>query len=125
MPVCSALDGLSRAEREKEGKKTEVTKLSFVAAFVAEEGISLEMAVGGRPESWIITPEGWVLRDGFPGMLYHDVPEAEAKIWLARPSRMLSARFAIILDLQHGEKSRRRISSMKTIELSLFRLRME
>jgi hypothetical protein len=100
LPVCSALDGLSRAEREKEGKKTEVTKLSFVAAFVAEEGISLEMAVGGRPESWIITPvnmicsellplsdcfkEGCVLRDGFPGMLYHDVPEAEAKIWLGK-----------------------------------------
>ena len=99
MPVCSALDGLSRAEREKEGKKTEVTKLSFVAAFVAEEGISLEM-VGGRPESWIITPvnmicsellplfdcfkEGCVLRDSFPGMLYHDVLEAEAKIWLGK-----------------------------------------
>jgi hypothetical protein len=100
LPVCSAFDSLSRAGREKEGKKTEVTKLSSVAAFVAEEGISLEMAVGGRPESWIITPvnmicsellplsncfkEGCMLRDDFPGMLYHDVPEAEANIWLGQ-----------------------------------------
>jgi hypothetical protein len=52
----SAFDGLGRAEKEKEGKETEGMKLSFVAAFVAEEGISLEMAVGGRPESWIIAP---------------------------------------------------------------------
>ncbi|KAH8792543.1 hypothetical protein BGZ57DRAFT_848988 [Hyaloscypha finlandica] len=56
LPMCSAFDGLGRAERDKEGKEAEVMKLSFVAAFVAEEGISLEMAVGGRPESWIITP---------------------------------------------------------------------
>jgi hypothetical protein len=28
--------------------------------------------------------EGCVLRDGFPGMLYHDVPEAEAKIWFGK-----------------------------------------
>lgn len=31
LPVCSALDGLRRAEREKEGKAA-VTKLAFVAA---------------------------------------------------------------------------------------------
>jgi hypothetical protein len=56
VPVCSALDGLSRAERSKDGKKCAVVKLAFVAAFVVEEGISLEMAVGGRPACWIISP---------------------------------------------------------------------
>jgi hypothetical protein len=56
LPVCSALDGLSRAEREKEGNKTAVTKLAFVAAFVVEEGVSLEMAIGGRPDTWRISP---------------------------------------------------------------------
>jgi hypothetical protein len=56
VPVCSALDGLSRAERSKDGKKSAVVKLAFVAAFVVEEGISLEMAVGGRPACWIISP---------------------------------------------------------------------
>jgi hypothetical protein len=90
LPICSAFDGLGRAEREKEGKEAEVMKLSFVAAFVAEEGISLEMAVGGRPESWIITPVNMTCSELLPlsdcfkegCMLYHDVPEAEAKIWL-------------------------------------------
>ena len=56
MPVCSALDGLSRAERSKDRKKSAVIKLAFVAAFVVEEGVSLEMALGGRPDCWIISP---------------------------------------------------------------------
>lgn len=54
--MCSTLDGLSRVEREKEGDKSAVTKLAFVAAFLVEEGVSLDMAVGGRPDSWVISP---------------------------------------------------------------------
>ncbi len=56
MPVCSALVGLSRAERSKDGKKCAGVKLAFVAAFVVEEEASLEMALGGRPAGWIISP---------------------------------------------------------------------
>jgi hypothetical protein len=56
LPVCSALDGLSTTEREKIGEKSAVTKLAFVAAFVVEEGVSLDRIVGRRPDTWIITP---------------------------------------------------------------------
>ena len=54
--MCSALDGLSRAEREHAGKKGSVTKLAFVAGFLVEEGVSLEMAIGGRPDTWVVSP---------------------------------------------------------------------
>lgn len=62
-------------------------KLSFLAAFVAEEGISLEMAVGGRPESWIITPGNMICSELLPlsdyfkegCMLYHDVQRQRLK----------------------------------------------
>jgi hypothetical protein len=69
---------------------------------VVEEGVSLEMAVGGVPASWVITPaskdlaislpdrklmdfkEGSVLRNDFREMLYHDVRDEETKVWLYR-----------------------------------------
>jgi hypothetical protein len=105
LPVCSALDGLSKIERENEGKKTAVTKLAFVTAFLVEEGISLEMTVGGKPEPWWTFPsvsvtrshliralmlqpwsnsfeDGYVFSNDFQNILYHDVPEEEAKMWL-------------------------------------------
>jgi hypothetical protein len=49
-----------RSEQSREGerrrKERAVTKLALVAVFVAEESVSLESAVGGRPDSWIINP---------------------------------------------------------------------
>jgi len=63
LPVCSALDGLNRADREREGKKTAVMKLAFAAGFMVE-GVSLKMAIGGWPKSWKISPVS-VIRSEF------------------------------------------------------------
>lgn len=52
--MCSALEGLSREERQKEGLTTAVTKLAFVTSFVLPEGVSLQDAVGGFQDDWII-----------------------------------------------------------------------
>jgi hypothetical protein len=41
IPVNSALDGLSKAERENEGKSSAVVKLAFVSALLLPEGVSL------------------------------------------------------------------------------------
>jgi len=54
-PVNSALSGLSKIEREKQGKKGGVVKLAFLCAFVVPEGVSLFDAVGRKePELWNI-----------------------------------------------------------------------
>ena len=55
IPVTSALDGLSRAEREKDGKKGAVVKLVFISSFVLPENMSLLDAIGGAiPRFWQI-----------------------------------------------------------------------
>lgn len=55
LPVNSALDGLSKAERERDGKKGAVLKLTFVSSFVLPEETSLLDTIGGvEPDSWII-----------------------------------------------------------------------
>lgn len=54
LPVCSALDGLSKTEREKEGKTGGVVKLVFIAAFIPQVGESLISALGGAPPPWHI-----------------------------------------------------------------------
>jgi pimeloyl-ACP methyl ester carboxylesterase len=56
IPANSALDGLAKIDREKEGKKG-VVKLTFVSAFVLSEGVSLTEAVGGGPAPWWIISE--------------------------------------------------------------------
>ena len=53
IPVNSALDGLSKAAREKDGKKGAVVKLTFVSSFVLPENTSLLDSIGGViPDSW-------------------------------------------------------------------------
>ena len=52
LPVSSALEELSKAQREQEGKKGGVIRLVFVSAFVPEIGESLIGAVGGVAPDW-------------------------------------------------------------------------
>jgi hypothetical protein len=46
VPVCRALEGFSRAERQKEGKAGAVVQLTFVSIFVLQEGVSLQDFIG-------------------------------------------------------------------------------
>lgn len=52
LPVNSALDGLSKAERQAAGETGGVTKLIFISAFIPEVGESLIGAFGGVPPDW-------------------------------------------------------------------------
>jgi hypothetical protein len=45
-----ALVGLSKTEREKEGKKGGVVKLGYLCAFIPPEGVSLVVALGGQDD---------------------------------------------------------------------------
>jgi hypothetical protein len=52
LPVNSALDGLSKAERQAAGETGGVTKLIFISAFIPDVGESLIGAFGGVPPDW-------------------------------------------------------------------------
>lgn len=54
LPVNSALEGLSRTERQREGKQGGVTKLIFISAFLPDVGESLIGAFGGVPPEWYV-----------------------------------------------------------------------
>ena len=47
-----ALDGLSKTEREKSGRKGGVVKLAYMCAFIPPEGVSLATALGGADPEW-------------------------------------------------------------------------
>lgn len=49
-PVNSSMTGLSKTEREKEGKSGGVIKLVFVCAFMVPAGVSLLDALGGEED---------------------------------------------------------------------------
>jgi len=80
IPVNCALDGLSKEERQKDGKYG-VVKLTFVTSFLLPEGLSLEEAVGGPEDWWELhddgnfTPINPILR------FYHDLPSADGQYW--------------------------------------------
>ena len=52
LPVSSALDGLSKSEREQAGQKGGVVKLILITAFLPNVGESLIGAFGGMPPPW-------------------------------------------------------------------------
>lgn len=52
LPVSSALEGLSKTEREQAGQNGGVVKLLFIAAFLPNIGESLIGAFGGIPPPW-------------------------------------------------------------------------
>jgi hypothetical protein len=54
LPVNSALDGLGKADREKDGKTGGVVKLVFISAFIPDVGESLIGAFGGTPPDWYV-----------------------------------------------------------------------
>lgn len=53
------MNGLSKAERQKDGKTSAVIRLTFVSAFVLPEGVSLKDAVGvtgkSHPDTWKVS----------------------------------------------------------------------
>ncbi|OJJ50753.1 hypothetical protein ASPZODRAFT_137895 [Penicilliopsis zonata CBS 506.65] len=87
MPVCSALDGLSKTERERNGKPGGVVKLVFISAFVPEMGESLIKAFGGTPPPWYIRDEanGTVTAEDPYTLFFHDVPDGQAWAGTLRP----------------------------------------
>lgn len=54
LPVSSALDGLSKSEREENNQKGGVLRLVFLTAFIPRAGESLIAAFGGAPPPWYV-----------------------------------------------------------------------
>ncbi|KAK1148112.1 hypothetical protein N8T08_010751 [Aspergillus melleus] len=87
LPVNSALDGLSKADREKEGKTGGVVRLVFISAFIPDVGQSLIGAFGGTPPDWYIRDEEnrtVSASDPFT-LFFHDVPDGQEWAKTLRP----------------------------------------
>lgn len=103
LPVNSALEGLSAAERARDGKTGGVVKICFIAAFVPVVGESVLDAVAGDvPEWWIVdvslsnlcgVDERLTMQDESKtvttkdplGLFFHDVPDAAQWVAALRP----------------------------------------
>ncbi|CRG90664.1 hypothetical protein PISL3812_07708 [Talaromyces islandicus] len=87
LPVNSALDGLSKREREQRSERGGVVRLVFLSAFIPDVGESLIGAFGGVPPDWYIRDEanGTVsARDPYT-LFFHNVPGGEKWADTLRP----------------------------------------
>ncbi|KAF9892328.1 hypothetical protein FE257_002105 [Aspergillus nanangensis] len=77
LPINSALEGLSKADRAKDGNPGGVVKLNFISAFIPDLGQSLLGAFGGEePDWWIRDMENGTVTTTDPvGLFFHDVPD--------------------------------------------------
>ncbi|RAL12359.1 alpha/beta hydrolase [Aspergillus homomorphus CBS 101889] len=87
LPVNSALDGLSKTERQATGETRGVTKLIFISAFIPDVGESLIGAFGGVPPDWYDRDEanGTVTAVNPYSLFFHDVPDGEQWAQTLRP----------------------------------------
>lgn len=53
VPACSALDGLSKTERQRDGKVGGVVRLAFVTSFILPEETSISDVLGGPLPIWV------------------------------------------------------------------------
>ncbi|KAI9743528.1 MAG: hypothetical protein M1818_002842 [Claussenomyces sp. TS43310] len=82
--VADALEGLSKAEREKNGGKGGVVKLAFMCAFVPSEHVSLIDAFGGQIPEFYDIKEPWVTVKSPETVFYHDLGPEQQAYWTSR-----------------------------------------
>ncbi|KAJ5384776.1 hypothetical protein N7517_002687 [Penicillium concentricum] len=87
LPVSSALDGLSKSEREAADQNGGVVKLIFIAAFLPGIGESLIGAFGGMPPPWYVRDEekGTVTASDPLVLFFHDVVDGAEWAKLLKP----------------------------------------
>ncbi|KAJ5173008.1 hypothetical protein N7492_005601 [Penicillium capsulatum] len=87
LPVSSALDGLSKSERNENNQPGGVTRLIFLAAFIPREGESLIGAFGGIPPPWYVRDEanGTVMPSAPYDLFFHDAPGGQEWAATLRP----------------------------------------
>lgn len=77
VPTTQSVKGLSKADRQKEGKKGGVVRLAYMTCLVPEHGATAASVLSGAPPEQTIK-----MNVGEDGWMYHDDPEASAKIVL-------------------------------------------
>lgn len=86
LPGSEATKGLSKEEREKDGKKGGVVKMCYICAFAATEGLSLFEATGG-PDPWIVLFKDTTQASNSAQIFYNDVPAPETVAHVAMLQR--------------------------------------
>ena len=56
VPGSNALEGLSKTQRAKEGKRGGVIGIAYMAAFLTDEGYSVATTLTGDAEDWLSVP---------------------------------------------------------------------
>ncbi|KAG8961886.1 hypothetical protein FRC00_010930, partial [Tulasnella sp. 408] len=78
LPGCEAIKGLTKSDREREGKAGGVTHLIFCSAFVLPEGVSPLDTRNGEPWPWFVLSEDDKIVTPAPGipeqLFYNDLP---------------------------------------------------
>ncbi|KAE8153364.1 Alpha/beta hydrolase fold-1 [Aspergillus avenaceus] len=87
LPVNSALEGLSRAERQEQGLEGGVVRLIFISAFLPTVGQSLIGAVGGVVPDWYVFDDEHetITADDPYKLFFHDVPDGREWTETLRP----------------------------------------
>ncbi|RDH30333.1 Alpha/beta hydrolase fold-1 [Aspergillus welwitschiae] len=87
LPVSSALDGLSKTERQEAGKPGGVVKLIYLSAFIPDVGESLIGAFGGVAPDWYVrdVENDTVTPDDPFKLFFHDVPDGQKWAETLRP----------------------------------------
>ncbi|KAJ5550825.1 hypothetical protein N7461_005523 [Penicillium sp. DV-2018c] len=87
LPVSSALDGLSKTEREAAGQEGGVVRLIFIAALLPRIGEGLIDAFGGMAPPWYVRDEenGTVTTSDPLLLFFGDVPDGAEWVKLLKP----------------------------------------
>jgi len=81
IPGSAAAKGLSKEDREKEGKKGGIVRLVYISSFAIEEGQSLISAAGGELSPWCIVEGDYMRATESNDIFYRDIPKEEAQKW--------------------------------------------
>ncbi|KAH6642501.1 Alpha/beta hydrolase fold-1 [Boeremia exigua] len=79
----SALVGYSKKERAEKGLKGGVVKVGYMCAFMIDEGISLQGAIGGDHPPWTEV-DGPFITAKDPSVFYNTLPESEQAYWFSQ-----------------------------------------
>ncbi|KAG9046973.1 hypothetical protein FS837_003263 [Tulasnella sp. UAMH 9824] len=78
LPGCEAIKGLTKSDREREGKAGGVKHLIFCSAFVLPEGVSPLDTRNGEPWPWFVLSDDSKIVTPAPGipeqLFYNDLP---------------------------------------------------
>ncbi|KAF2797034.1 alpha/beta-hydrolase [Melanomma pulvis-pyrius CBS 109.77] len=99
-PMTESTKGLSKKERQAQGKKGGIVKLAYMTCLVPAVGVSAGGVLGGSSEDsklgLKIDEKGWMYHEDIPGaarVVFSDLPASEGEAWMRRFPRHTAVSF--------------------------------